>query len=117
MLLIYTIQSYGEKEKILNETDKFNNQFTFEEFPYHAKNSLIVFKPSEMPKVEEDLESIGKTASLISSIVFEDLNKGKERVYKGDSENGKGPIPISITSIGTKIKRDFITKVMKRIAL
>lgn len=90
MLLIYTFQSYREKEKILNETDKFDNQFTFEEFLYHAKNSLIVFKPSEMPKAEKDLENIGKTASLISSIVFEDLNNGKERVYKGDSENWEG---------------------------
>ena len=90
MLLIYIFKSYGEKEKILSETDKFNNHFTFEEFPFHAKNSLIVFKPSEMPKPEENLENIGKTTSLISSIVFQYLNEGKEKVYKGNSENWEG---------------------------
>jgi len=90
MLLIYTFRSFGEKEKILNENDKFDNPYTFEEFIYHAKNSLIVFKPSEIPKAVEDLENIGKTAGLISSIVFKDLNDGKERIYKGDSENWEG---------------------------
>ena len=90
MLLIYTFQSYSEKEKILNETDKFDNPYTFEEFIYHAKNSLIVFKPSVMPEAQENLENIGKTADLISNIVFKDLNDGKERIYKGDSENWEG---------------------------
>lgn len=49
-----------------------------------------MFKPSEIPKGEEDLENIGKTASLISSIVFKNLNNGKERIYKGESVHWEG---------------------------
>lgn len=90
LILIYNFKSYSEKEKILDETDKYNNHFSYEEFPFHAKNSLIVFRPSEMAETEEGLENITKTRSIISRIVFEELNEGKERVYKGKSENWEG---------------------------
>jgi hypothetical protein len=89
-LLIYTFKSFSEREKILGETNKFDNEFTFEQFPYKAKNALIVYIPYEIPKTEEGYASIGKTRNFISTIVFKNLNDGKERVYKGEGESFEG---------------------------
>lgn len=89
-LLIYTFKSFSEREKILEETNKFNNPFSFEEVPYKAKNALIVYMPSQIPETEEGYASIGKTRKLISDIVFKNLNDGKERVYKGESASWEG---------------------------
>jgi hypothetical protein len=89
-LLIYTFKSFSEREKILEETDKFNNPFSFEQVPYKAKNALIVYMPSQIPETEEGYASIGKTRKLISDIVFKNLNGGEERVYKGESTSWEG---------------------------
>lgn len=91
-LLIYVFDSFREKEKILDETDKFDNHYSLEEFPYHAKNSLIVFIPNEIPGNEEEFKAIGDKLNLISETTFKYLNNGKERVYKGESENWEGTV-------------------------
>ncbi|KOA19193.1 hypothetical protein CLHOM_22990 [Clostridium homopropionicum DSM 5847] len=89
-ILIYIFKSFQEREEVLNETNRYSNSYSFEEVPYNAKNALIVFIPSEIPKTEEDFISIFKTRELISNTVFKFLNDGKERVYKGESENWEG---------------------------
>lgn len=89
-LLIYIFNSFIEREKIVKETNRFDNPYSFEEIPYNSKNSLIVFIPSNISKTKEDLESFGKIASLISNTVFKYLNNGKERVYKGESASWEG---------------------------
>ena len=89
-LLIYVFDSFREKQKILDETDKYNNYFSMEEFKYHAKNSLIVFIPNEIPENEEEFKAIENKLNLIYETTFKYLNNGKERVYKGESENWEG---------------------------
>lgn len=89
-LLIYVFDSFREKEKILDETDRFNNNYSMEEFSYNAKNSLIVFIPNETPGNEEEFKALGDKLNLISETTFKYLNNGKERVYKGESENWQG---------------------------
>lgn len=89
-LLIYIFNSFVEREKIVKETNKFHNQYSFEEIPYNAKNSLIVFIPSDIQKTEENFENMGKTLSSISTTVFKYLNDGKERVYRGESASWEG---------------------------
>jgi hypothetical protein len=89
-LLIYTFKSFSEREKILEETGKFSDSFSFEQVPYKAKNALIVYMPSQIPETEEGYASIGKTRKLIFDIVFKNLNDGKERVYKGESASWEG---------------------------
>jgi hypothetical protein len=93
-LLIYIFKSFGEKKEILSKNDKFDKPFTFEEVPYHAKNTLIVFIPAKTPETKEELNKIAHTTSLISNIVFEDLNEGKERIYRGESESWAGTLTL-----------------------
>jgi len=89
-ILIYIFKSFQEREEILKGTNKYSNSYSFEEVPYNAKNALIVFMPSEIPKTEEDFISIFKTRELIFNTVFKFLNDGKERIYKGESDNWEG---------------------------
>ena len=89
-LLIYVFDSFREKEKILETTDRFNDPFSMEEFSYKAKNSLIVFIPDESSKTEEEFKVIGEKLKVISDATFKYLNNGKEIVYKGESENWEG---------------------------
>ena len=90
ILLIYVFDSFREKEKILETTDRFKNRYSMEEVSYSAKNSLIVFIPYEIPKTEEGFKNIGEKLKLISETTFKYLNNGKERIYKGESENWEG---------------------------
>lgn len=89
-LLIYTFKSFLERDKILMDTKKYNNPFNLEEIPYKAKNSLLVFMPSPIPKDQEEYFEISRTTKLLSDVVFKYLNDGKEIVYKGTSENWEG---------------------------
>lgn len=93
-ILIYIFKSFQEREEILKETNKYNNPYSFEEVSYYAKNALIVFMASETPKTEEDFISIFKTRELIFNTVFKFLNDGKERVYKGESNNWEGTVTL-----------------------
>lgn len=93
-LLIYVFDSFREKEKILDTTDKFNNHYSMEEFSYNAKNSLIVFIPDEASKTEEGIIDMAEKLTLISDATFKYLNNGKEIVYKGESENWEGTYTI-----------------------
>ncbi len=93
-LLIYIFESFGDKKEILSKTHKFKSTFTFGEIPYHAKNTLILFIPAKIPETEEEFISFSKTAKSISDIVFEKLNEGKERVYKGGSESWEGTLTL-----------------------
>jgi len=93
-LLIYTFKSFSEREEILRETDKFNNPYSFEQVPYKAKNAVIVYMASELPKTEEGYASMDKTRNLISTTVFKNLNGGKERVYKGESTSWEGTVTL-----------------------
>ena len=86
-LLVYTFKSLAEREKILMETNKFNNPYSLEAFPYKAKNVLIVFMFSKVPETEEDMNSASNTIRLLSDTIFTYLNNAKERVYKGESES------------------------------
>ncbi len=64
-LLVYIFQSFGEKKEILRKTGKFENPFSFEEFPFHAKNVLIVLKPAKAIETREDMEKVGSKINLI----------------------------------------------------
>lgn len=89
-LLVYTFKSFVERDDILNDTNKFNNTFSLQEYSFKAKNALVVYMASQIPTNEEEMKSIGDTITLISNIVFKDLNDGKGIVYKGQSESWKG---------------------------
>lgn len=89
-LLIYVFDSFREKEKILETTDRFKDPFNREEFSYKAKNSLIVFIPDESSKTEEGFKVIGEKLEVISNATFKYLNNGKEIIYKGESESWEG---------------------------
>lgn len=86
-LLIYTFKSFGEKKEILEEIDRFKDNFSYEEITYNAKNILIVFKPNQIPETQEELENMEEVLNSISIVVFENLNEGKERAYKNETEN------------------------------
>lgn len=89
-LLVYTFKSLAEREKLLRETNKFNDPFSVKAFPYKAKNVLIVFMFSKVPETEEAMNSASNTIRLLSDTVFKHLNNAKERVYKGESESWEG---------------------------
>lgn len=94
LLLIYAFESFGEKKEILRKTGRFEKPFSFEEFPFHAKNILIVLKPEKPIETKEELERVGNKLKLIREIVFRSLNEGKERVYKGESDSWEGTLTL-----------------------
>lgn len=89
-LLIYTFKSFVERDDILKEANKFNNSFSLSEYSFKAKNAYLVYIASQSPTTEEEMKSIGETVTLLSSVVFKDLNDGKEIVYKGQSTSWEG---------------------------
>jgi hypothetical protein len=89
-LLIYTFNSFVERDNIIKESNRFDKAFSMKEIPYKAKNALIVFLTAKTPETEEDLTKLSKTLSMISNIVFKNLNDGKEIIYKGQSSNWEG---------------------------
>lgn len=93
-LLIYIFKSVSERDEVLRKTNKFNNEYTFEEVPYKAKNALIVYISAQVPQTEEALAKYVEKRDLISGIVFRNLNDGKEIVYKGESESWEGTFTV-----------------------
>jgi hypothetical protein len=89
-LLVYTFKSFVERDAIVRESNKFNNPLSLLEYSFKAKNAFLVYIASQNPITEEEMKSIGETITLISNIVFKDLNDGKEIVYKGQSTSWEG---------------------------
>lgn len=92
-LLIYIFKSFVEREDIVsisNKFNRFNNSLSILETPFNAKNAFLVYIPSQTPTNDEEFNSLIKTQSSISEIVFKYLNEGKVLVYKGESSNWEG---------------------------
>jgi hypothetical protein len=89
-LLIYTFKSFVERDEIIRGTNKFNDKYSLLEYSFNAKNAFLVYMASQNPTTEEEINSIGETITLISDIVFKDLNHGKEIVYTGESTTWEG---------------------------
>lgn len=88
--LVYTFKSFVEREDKVNTTGKHNNQYSFPQYAFNAKNAFIVYIASQEPTTEEELKNFVQRKALISDIVFKYLNDGKERVYKGESPSWEG---------------------------
>ncbi|MGE5627982.1 MAG: zf-HC2 domain-containing protein [Solirubrobacterales bacterium] len=86
-LLIYMFKSFMDRDQVMGG---FSDPFAIEKVQFKAKNALIVYKPNEIPKTEDDLAVFVKTKKLIGNIVFKDLNQGKEVTFKGESEHWQG---------------------------
>lgn len=103
-LLIYVFKSIGQRQDIVNKfngqqqdivnkSDKFDYKLSTLGPLIDAKNALIVCLVDENITFEE-YEPIGETMSLVSDVVFKDLNDGKVIVYKGESESWEGTFTI-----------------------
>lgn len=94
-LLIYVFESFAEREDAVRESDKYTNPYDFEHISYNAKNAFIVYMPFKLSqRNEKELEAFGEIRNLISEITFEDLNDGKEIVYKGESDSWQGTVTL-----------------------
>lgn len=89
-LLIYIFKSIGERQDIVDNSDKFDYFYSMSERPFNAKNAFLVYLEPENITTEESYIPIAESMSLVSDIVFKDLNDGKEIIYKGESENWEG---------------------------
>ncbi|MBC8059171.1 MAG: zf-HC2 domain-containing protein [Clostridiaceae bacterium] len=88
-LLVYTFKSFVEREDIVNTTN-FNNPYSLQEIGYNAKNTFLVYMPSQISNTETEMKSILETKGLISNIVFKYFNDGKQIIYKGESTSWTG---------------------------
>lgn len=93
-LLIYTFKSFVEREGASSKSKKFNNLFSVKEIPYPAKNALIVYIPSKVPKNENEVKAFLDIRNSISEIIFKYLNDGKEIIFKGVSKNWEGVVTL-----------------------
>jgi len=88
-LLVYTFKSFVEREDIVKAAT-VNNPYSFQEIRYNAKNTLLVYITSQIPKTGAQMKSFSEIKGLISKIVFKYLNDGKEIIFKGESTSWSG---------------------------
>ena len=69
----------------VDEEATHRNLYSLERVPFAARNALVVYMPSEIPKNEESVKAFAETRDLISNTIFKYLNGGKEVPYKGES--------------------------------
>ena len=89
-LLVYTFKSFVEREDIVEKSNKLDNQYSFLERDFNAKNALLVYVAEQNPTTEDQMKIIGETTGLISDISFKYLNDGKVANYKGESTSWEG---------------------------